>query len=122
MTATHDIRDPRTFLPLPPLDFQVLLGLAGEARHAYGLATSVAQDANGARLELGSLYRILARLTADGLIEETPPPDDERRADSRRRYYGLTPFGRAVAAAEANRLEALLQAARHHRFLPSRRK
>jgi hypothetical protein len=36
-----DTRDPRTFLPLPPLDFQVLIGLAGGARHAYGLASAV---------------------------------------------------------------------------------
>ena len=116
------IRDPRTFLPLPPLDFQVLLGLAGGARHAYGLARSVEGEAGGARLELGSLYRILARLTTDGLIEETDPPGDEPRVDVRRRYYRLTTFGRAVAAAEANRLELLVQAARQHRFLPSRRK
>ena len=118
----RDARDPRTFLPLPPLDFQVLLGLAGAARHAYGLATSVERDSGGARLELGSLYRILARLTTDGLIEETHPPRNEPRSDSRRRYYALTAFGRAVASAEANRLEALVQAARHHRFLPSGRK
>lgn len=118
----HNPRDPRTFLPLAPLDFQVLLGLAGGARHAYGLATSVEQEADGARLELGSLYRILARLSADDLIEETHAPREEPRPDPRRRYYQLTAFGRAVAAAEANRLEALVQAARHHRFLPSRRK
>jgi DNA-binding PadR family transcriptional regulator len=116
------IRDPRSFLPLPPLDFQVLLGLARGARHAYGLATSVEREAHGARLELGSLYRILARLTVDGLIEEAGPPRDEPSADARRRYYSLTTFGRAVAAAEAARLESLVHAARQHRFLPSRRK
>ena len=117
-----DTRDPRTFLPLPPLDFQVLIGLAGGARHAYGLAAAVEAEGTGARLELGSLYRILARLTADGLIEETGVPREEPRRHPRRRYYTLTAFGRAVAAAEARRLEALVQSARHHRFLPYRRK
>ncbi|HTI36974.1 MAG TPA: PadR family transcriptional regulator [Vicinamibacterales bacterium] len=114
--------DPRSFLPLAPQDFQVLLGLAGGARHAYGLAASVAAEHDPVRLELGSLYRILARLTADGLIEETNPPRDEQRPDARRRYYRLTQFGRRVAAAETDRLEALLQAARQHRLVPSRRK
>ena len=118
----HAVRDPRTFLPLAPLDFQVLLGLAAGARHAYGLATAVDNESGGARLEVGSLYRILARLTADGLIEETDAPRDEPRVDVGRRYYRLTAFGRAVASAVASRLESLVHAARQHRFLPSRRK
>ena len=72
-------------------------------------------------LELGSLYRILARLTADGLIEETAAPRDDARPDARRRYYELSAFGRAVAAAEANRLRSLVSPRQHH-LVPSRRK
>jgi DNA-binding PadR family transcriptional regulator len=116
-----EVRDPRAFLPLPPLDFQVLLGLADGPRHAYGLATSV-EEADGARLGLGSLYRILARLSADGVIEETAPPRDDPRPDARRRYYQLTSFGRRLAAAEASRLAGLVHAARQHRLIPTRRK
>jgi DNA-binding PadR family transcriptional regulator len=115
-------RDPRDFLPLPPHDFQLLIGLAEAPRHAYGLATAVEGQPDGIRLELGSLYRIIARLTADGLIEDTRPPKDEPRPDPRRRYYRLTTLGRRVAAAEAARLSALVRAAQRHKLLPSRTK
>ena len=114
--------DPRTFLPLPPLDFQVLLDLAAGPKHAYGLATPVEVTRDDVRLELGSLYRILARLSSDGLIEETEPRRDESRPDARRRYYQLTALGRAVAGAEARRLEGLIRTARAQRLLVPRRK
>ena len=52
----------------------------------------------------------------EGLIEELfrrGAPDDERR-----RYYRVTKFGRAVAAAEAERLAALLHHARLTGLVP----
>jgi DNA-binding PadR family transcriptional regulator len=114
--------DPRSFLPLPPLDFHLLIGLAEGPRHAYGLATSVEEQPDGVRLELGSLYRIIARLSADGLIEEADAPDGEPRQDARRRYYRLTSLGRQGAGAEAERRATLDRAARQHRLIPARRK
>jgi DNA-binding PadR family transcriptional regulator len=114
--------DPRDLLPLPPHDFHLLVSLADQPRHAYGLATAVEAHADGGlRLELGSLYRMLARLTALGLIEEHDPPAREPGHDERRRYYRLTPLGRRVAQAEAARLQAVLDVARRHRLLPGRR-
>jgi DNA-binding PadR family transcriptional regulator len=114
-------RDPRELLPLPSQDLQVLMGLLEEPRHAYGLATAVeGQAASGVQLEIGSLYRMLARLTAAGVIEDFDPPADAEGHAARRRYYRITPFGRRVAAAEAARLEAVVQLARKHRLLPAR--
>ena len=107
---------PRDFQPLPPHDFQVLLALAEGPRHAYGLA-QVAEDARDGtvRLELGSLYRVLARLTASGLIA-----DDERAGgegqEAKRRYYRLTPLGRRVAEAETARLQAIVRLAKRRRL------
>jgi DNA-binding PadR family transcriptional regulator len=58
------------------------------------------------------LYGNLARLESAGLIVES----DERPAigldDERRRYYRLTDFGREVAIAEAERMDAALSQAR----------
>ena len=112
--------DPRHLLPLPPQDFHVLLALLDAPRHAYGLARAVDQEPGGVRLEIGSLYRILARLTAAGVIEDLDPPAGATGHEARRRYYRITPFGRSVAAAEAERLAASLRIARRHRLLPSR--
>ncbi len=39
------------------------------------------------------------------------------RDDERRRYYRLTPFGRAVVAAEADRLRSLVRLAEAARLL-----
>ncbi len=108
---------PADLLPLPAHDFQVLLALAEGPRHAYGLAQAVESPAaGGVRLELGSLYRILARLTAAGVIGEDSGPPPRGARDARRRYYGLTVFGRRVAEAETARLQAVVRLARRHRL------
>ena len=112
--------DPRECLPLPPHDFQVLLSLMEAPRHAYGLSRAV-EDSPGAgvRLEIGSLYRILSRLTQQGLIEDFAPSASAQGHEARRRYYRITAFGRRVAQAEAARLDAVLRQARKQKLLPS---
>ncbi|HVH54756.1 MAG TPA: PadR family transcriptional regulator [Vicinamibacterales bacterium] len=112
--------DPRERLPLPPHDFHVLLALVESPRHAYGLSTAVeSTPGHGVRLEIGSLYRILSRLTSEGLIEDFAPPASAAGHEARRRYYKITPFGRRVVHAEASRLEAVLRQARKQKLLPS---
>ena len=112
--------DPRELLPLPPHDLHVLLALLEAPRHAYGLSAAV-DDADGdVRLEIGSLYRILSRLTAQGVIEDFDPPVGSEGHEARRRYYRITPFGRRVAAVEAERLASVVRLARRHKLLPSR--
>jgi DNA-binding PadR family transcriptional regulator len=106
--------DPRSFLPLTPHAFQVLLALADDERHGYGIILEVGARTDGMiRLRTGTLYVLLQRLSDEGLValasEKTP------REDSRRRYYRLTDVGRAVLAAEARRLEAALVDARRKR-------
>lgn len=113
-------QDPRNLLPLPPHDFQVLLALLDTPRHAYGLARAVDQESGDVRLEIGSLYRILSRLTKRRLIEDFDPPADAGGHEARRRYYRITPFGRRVATAEADRLTTVLRLARRRNLLPSK--
>src|SRR4029450_12879296 len=103
-------RPPRSFLPLKPVDLQLLLSLAEEERHGYGLVQAIADRTDGlVALEPGNLYRVIKRLLADGLVAET----DRRTVpggldDERRRYYRVTPLGGGVLAAEIARLRALV--------------
>jgi DNA-binding PadR family transcriptional regulator len=104
-------RDPQSLLPLTPAMFYVLVALADGQVHGYAIMKDVEQLTDGAvRLSTGTLYGIIKRLLADGLIREQRT--DVTRAGDRRRSYELTPFGRDVARAEAARLEHTLAIAR----------
>jgi DNA-binding PadR family transcriptional regulator len=81
----------------------------------------VAERTNGAvRLSPSSLYASIKRLLEQGLIEELAERPDPENHDERRRYYRLTKLGRAVALAEARRMERLLSDARATGLLPRR--
>ena len=101
---------PEGFLPLKPRVFLMLLVLAQEPRHGYALKEELAD--RGIVLGPGTLYRTLHRLLGDGLIAECDDRPSAGEDDERRRYYQVTPLGRRVASAEAQRLAALVEAAR----------
>ncbi len=102
-------RPARSFLPLKPLDLQLLLSLAEQERHGYGLVQNVAERTDGlVALEPGNLYRVIKRLLADGLVAETDRRPVLGLDDERRRYYRITPLGGRVLAAEIARLQALV--------------
>jgi DNA-binding PadR family transcriptional regulator len=110
-------RDTRTCLPLTPLAFQVLLALAGPERHGYAIIQEIESHTAGAvRLRTGTLYTVLQRLLDEGLLDESHARRSEGD-DERRRYYRLTALGREALRAEARRLEALVDVARHKRVL-----
>lgn len=96
----------RSFLPLRPVEFHVLLSLAAGERHGYGIL----QDAEerGERIDVGTLYRALARLADRGWIE----PGASDPADERRNNYRITQRGLEAGRAEAARLASLTRAAR----------
>lgn len=111
--------DPRQLLPLTPIAFQVLLALAGQHRHGYGIILEVDRRTDGLiRLRTGTLYTAIKRLADLGLVEESDRRPAANKDDERRRYYRLTDFGRAVMKAEARRLEAVVALARDTRVLP----
>lgn len=103
-------------LPLTPISFEVLLALMDGDLHGYAILQRVEARLTG-RLPLrtGTMYRALARLMDEGLIERTGASDDD---DPRRRNYRITAHGRATARAEARRLADQVEAARAHRLLP----
>jgi DNA-binding PadR family transcriptional regulator len=99
-------------LPLPPATFHILLALATEDRHGYGIIQEVEARTGGElRLSPGTLYRSIQRLLEQGLITE-PKRRPSASDDPRRRYYRITPFGTAVARAETRRLTHLVRLAR----------
>lgn len=110
-------------LPLTPAIFSILLTLADGERHGYGIMREVTSRTGGAmRLGPGTLYRSIGRMLVDGLIEDAGDHTDPAApVDERRRYYRLTPFGRLVAEAEAQRLARLVGLAREKRLLPELR-
>ena len=99
-------------LPLTPATFHVLLALADEDRHGYGIIQEVeARTGGDLRLSAGTLYSTIQRLLEQGLIVE-PRRRPGAGGDSRRRYYRITPLGTAVARAETRRLAQLVRIAR----------
>jgi len=99
--------------PLPSAAFQILLSLADEDLHGYGIMRQVAEQTGGRmRLGPGTLYGSIQTLLEAKLIEEVDLRADEKLGQERRRYYRLTSAGRKLARSEAERLADLLRVAR----------
>ena len=110
---------PDSLLPLPTAVFHILIALADRERHGYSIMQDVAGRTDGkVRLSAGTLYSAVRRMLEQGLIEELRDSPDPQSEDERRRYYGLTQFGRDVAAAEARRVRDLLSQARATGLIP----
>ena len=113
--------DPVSLLPLPPATFHILMAVASEDRHGYAIIQDVEQRTGGTlRLSAGTLYRSIQRMLEQGLLVETDDRPAPEFDDERRRYYRITPFGTAVARAEARRLSELVRMARASGFAPGR--
>ena len=98
---------------LKPADFHILLALSAGPLHGYRIMKDVGRDTSGeVTLEIGSLYRLLARLVTEGLI------DDIESADERRRYYRITTAGRKALKSEAARLANVVTLVRARKLLP----
>ena len=98
--------------PMAPAVFQILIALADQPLHGYGIMLDVAERSAGkVKMSPGTLYGSIKQMLEDGLIEEMKSrpagADDERR-----RYYRLTRDGREAARQEMARMSALLSHAR----------
>jgi DNA-binding PadR family transcriptional regulator len=112
--------DVQRFLPLSPQQFHILLGLADQDRHGYGLILDIAERTGGQmRLGTGTLYTAIARLAELKFVADSARAQG---SDDRRRYYKLTPLGRAVLHAETARLETLVRHAHARRATSPRTK
>src|SRR2546427_8076257 len=93
----------RRFLPLSPAALHILLALAGEDLHGYGIMLEVARQSEGQyKLGPGTLYDNLRKLMTQHCVEEV-----QRRAggdDPRRGYYPLKGAGGRVLSGEGGRV------------------
>jgi len=109
---------PETTIDLTPAMFQVLLALGDGEKHGYAILKEVEDQTNGhVRLSTGTLYAMIKRLLSEGILAECrnrPPAEED---DQRRRYYRLTPLGRQLATAEAERMERIIATAREKHLL-----
>jgi DNA-binding PadR family transcriptional regulator len=107
------------FLPLTTPMLHTLVALADGDKHGYAIIKEIARRTEGSvRLSAGTLYALIRRAEADGLISETDERPDIALDDERRRYYRLTPLGRSVAGAEIERLESIVAMARAKKLVP----
>jgi DNA-binding PadR family transcriptional regulator len=103
--------------PVTAAMFHVLLSLADGDKHGYAILKEVEEQTSGeVSLSTGTLYGIIKRLLAEGLIVESRQRPAEGE-DQRRRYYRLTDEGRQLAVSEAQRMEKMLARARSKRLL-----
>lgn len=105
--------DPEPYLPLTSSMFQVLVALADGEKHGYAIIKEIRRrTSDKVRLGAGTLYTLLSRCVDDGLIVESDERPDPALDDERRRYYRLSDNGRALALAEADRMEEAVGQAR----------
>lgn len=111
-------QSPEITIDLTPAMFQVLLAVGDGEKHGYAILKEVEDQTNGhVRLSTGTLYAMIKRLLNEGILAECrnrPPAEED---DQRRRYYRLTPLGRQVATAEAERMETIIATAREKHLL-----
>ena len=101
----------KSLLPLSPAMLHILLALAAEDRHGYGIMLEVARQSQGQyELGPGTLYDNLEKLMRRGLVNEAPRRSANE--DPRRRYYRLSAFGRRVLSADLVRLRGVLNEAK----------
>src|ERR1035438_193842 len=130
------------YLPLAPATLHILLSLAGEPMHGYGIMQEVLRQSGGRyNLGPGTLYDNLQRLMKQRMVEEAAGPRAEENSrgpgtlydnlqrlmkqrmveeaagpreeeNSRRRCYRLSSLGRGVLSQEIARLEDVVHEGR----------
>ena len=106
---------------LTPAALHILLALADEERHGYGIQSEV-EERTGGQLNLGpaTLYEAIHRMVGSGWIRESARKgegDDGR--SNRRKYYRLAREGRRQMEAELARLDEIVRYARSKSLLPN---
>jgi DNA-binding PadR family transcriptional regulator len=105
-------------LPLRRVEFHILLSLAAGERHGYGIIQDIEARGETSVPDVGTMYRALARMAEAGLIQASARRPASDAGDERRNYFRITKLGLRVARAEAQRLGALMRAARLGGLLP----
>ena len=100
-----------------PIEFQILLALAGRERHGYGIMKEIDRQSGGrVRVGPGTLYGAIKRmLGAKWIVETEATTTEDEEPDARRTsYYRLTAAGRRAAEETARQMADLLTVAAGH--------
>jgi DNA-binding PadR family transcriptional regulator len=109
-----------THPPLTPAVLHILLALATEERHGYGIMKQVESDSQGkVNMGPGTLYGSLGRMTEAGLIGESDKKVDPEMDDERRIYYKITGLGQKTLTAELARYREVVAVAQQKRLSPT---
>jgi DNA-binding PadR family transcriptional regulator len=100
-------------LPLKTQWFHILLALSHEPQHGSGIVRAVLEQTdNKLRLWPATLYGSLDELAQLGWIEELTEPGERPAGESeKKRFSRITPAGKQILSAEADRLKSLAQTA-----------
>lgn len=99
--------------PLTPAVLYILLAIANQERHGYGIMKQVEADSKGkVKMGPGTLYGSIARMIEAGLISESDKKIDSRIDDQRRVYYRITDLGKKAIAAELERYRDVVAVAK----------
>jgi len=110
-----------SYLPLSSASFYILLALAREDLHGYGIMQEIAKQSEGIyKLGPGTLYDNLEKLIRAGWVHELGPRRGDE--DPRRRYYRLSNAGRDLLRAETERLTQVVREARSRLRIPNPRR
>lgn len=103
--------------PLTPAVLHILLALATQERHGYGIMKQVEADSQGqVKMGPGTLYGSLSRMLEAGLILESDKKIDPELDDQRRIYYKISDLGQKALAAEIGRYRQVLAVAKQKRI------
>ncbi len=98
--------------PLSQLRFLILLSLLDGDSYGYLIVKAVRDRSEGrVRLLPGNLYATMQRLERDGLVQRAGRLETGEQGGAPRNYFSLTDEGRRSIAAEASRLQRLVDAA-----------
>lgn len=99
--------------PLKPTHYLILLLLAEEPTYGVVLMERLEDRSGGAvRLNAGSLYRTIAGLVEDGLVEPVRQEAPGEGGGAPRKLYRTTERGRKAVADEARRQASILESVR----------
>jgi DNA-binding PadR family transcriptional regulator len=94
--------------PFSPVALQILLALANQDLHGYGIIQAVSAQSEGKiKIGSGTLYDNLKRLMDHGLVCDLPPTSEDGK-----RLYRLTDAGHSALSVEITRLERVIKDAR----------
>lgn len=94
--------------PLSPATLYILLALAGQDLHGYGIIQQVNRLSDEVyRIGPGTLYDNLKKLLNQSLVEDYEEDD----AGELRRMYSLTNEGRRLLAADVSRMKRVVRVA-----------